>query len=232
MLEAQILVIEDEEPISILVKYNLEKSGFRVHQAFDADEAFKKIEKQKPDIIIMDWMLPQTSGLEIAQELRSSEEYKDIPIIMLTARSQEDDKLKSFDVGIDDYITKPFSPKELIARVKSVLKRTRPNLMEENIRYENLEIDNTKRHALLNGKKLDLTPTEFALVSYMVQFPEKTHSRETLLRKAWQHPEEIEGRAVDVTIRRVRAAFENIQPGAQEMIKTVRGEGYILDKII
>ncbi|HCR85226.1 MAG TPA: DNA-binding response regulator [Alphaproteobacteria bacterium] len=231
MKEAQILLIEDEEPISILVKYNLEKAGFRVHQAFDAEEAYKKIEKQKPDIIILDWMLPQISGIEIAKDLRKSDEYKDIPIIMLTARSQEDDKLRGFDIGIDDYITKPFSPKELVARVKSVLKRTKPNLMEENIKYANIEIDNSKKCALLDGKKLELTPTEFALISFMVQYPERTHSRETLLRKAWHHPDEIEGRAVDVTIRRIRAALENIHPGMQEVIKTVRGEGYILDKL-
>jgi two-component system phosphate regulon response regulator PhoB len=223
-----ILVVEDEEPISLLIKYNLEKEGFNIHQAFDGAEALDKADEIVPDLILLDWMLPEMNGIEVAKEIRSFEFTKKIPIIMLTARSQEEDKLKGFEVGADDYITKPFSPKELVARVKSVLKRTKPEIFETEISFGSLKVDNNRKSILAEGKALDLSPTEYYLMSYMIQKPEKVHSRDRLLRNVWQD-EEVEGRAVDVCIRRLRAALDKVRPGLSDMIKTVRGEGYILE---
>jgi two-component system phosphate regulon response regulator PhoB len=229
MQEPKVLLIEDEEPISILIKYNMEKSGFRVFSAINYNLAIEEISKNIPDLLIVDWMLPEKSGVEIIKEFKTTPSLSHIPVIMLTARSQEADKLKGFELGVDDYLTKPFSPKELIARAKSVLKRANPTLMQQNIFYKNIEIDNAKKLAKIDGKKIELTNTEFYLLSYMVARPEKVHSRENLLNHVWDNPEEIEGRAVDVCIRRIRAALEATSQGMQDVIKTVRGEGYSLE---
>lgn len=229
MQEPNILLVEDEEAIAVLVKYNLEKNGFRVFDVSTVDKAFEKIDDKIPDLIIMDWMLPKQNGIDAIREIKSIESLSHIPIIMLTAKSQEEDKLRGFEVGVDDYITKPFSPKELIARVKSVLKRSNPNIMEENLVYKNITIDNSKKAALLDGKKLDLSHTEYYLLSFLVKNAERVQSRDKILNQVWERPEEIEGRAVDVCIRRVRAALEKAKPGMESAIKTVRGEGYLLE---
>ena len=229
MQEPYILIVEDEEPITILVKYNLEKNGFRVVDANNAESAFGKISQRTPDLIIMDWMLPKQSGIEIVREIKSTESLVHIPIIMLTAKSQEEDKLIGFEAGVDDYITKPFSPKELIARVKSVLKRSNPSVMEENFSYKNLLIDNSKKSAFFDNVKIELSHTEFYLLSFLVKNAERVQSRETLLNRVWSNPEEIEGRAVDVCIRRVRAALGKARAGMEDAIKTIRGEGYLLE---
>ena len=230
MSDPYVLVVEDEEPISVLIKYNLEKEGYRVDQAFDGDQALDFIDKESPDMIILDWMLPEITGIEVAKDIRDLEYTRDIPIIMLTARSQENDKLKGFDSGVDDYMTKPFSPKELIARIKSVLKRTNPSLLEDEIIYDVIKVDNNRKCIFVENQKLDLTPIEFNFISHLVKLPEKVHTRDSLLRKVWHNDENVETRTVDVCVRRVRSILESTKPGLDKYIKTVRGQGYILEK--
>lgn len=230
MTKPFILVVEDEESLSLLVKYNLEKAGFEVSCAFNGDEALDLIDKKIPDLIVLDWMLPEMSGIEVCREIRSLEYTKDVPIIMLTARSQEDDRLKGFNSGADDYMTKPFSPKELIARIKSVLRRSNPNLMGEDISYAGIKVDTTKKNISIKGKRLDLSPLEFNMLYFLVSKPEKVHSRDALIRNVWENSDEVESRVVDVCIRRVRSEIEAVDPELGSIIKTVRGEGYILEK--
>jgi len=226
-----VLIIEDEEPISLLIKYNLEKEGFATLQAFDDEQAFDILEKEVPDLILLDWMLPEMSGIEIAKELRTYDVTKKIPVIMLTAKSAEADKLKGFDNDIDDYITKPFSPKELIARIKTVLKRTSPQLLEAEISYEGIIVDNIRKVITANGIPLKLGPTEYDLLEFLVIKAEKVCSRNKLLLNVWKNNEEVEARAVDVAIRRIRAELEKKCNGKNKLIKSIRGEGYILEKI-
>jgi two-component system phosphate regulon response regulator PhoB len=230
MTKPFILVVEDEEALSVLVKYNLEKAGFDVSCAFSGDEALDLIDKKIPDLIVLDWMLPEMSGIEVCREIRSLEYTKDVPIIMLTARSQEDDRLKGFNSGADDYMTKPFSPKELVARIKSVLRRSNPNLMGEEISYAGIKVDTIKKSISIKGRRLDLSPLEFNMLYYLVSKPEKVHSRDALIRNVWENSDEVESRVVDVCIRRVRSEIEKIEPELESIIKTVRGEGYILEK--
>lgn len=226
----KILVVEDEEPISILIKYNLEKAGFNVSQAFDGEEALEKIEESAPDLIIMDLMMPKMSGYELTAEIRNSEYIKDIPIIMLTARGQETDKLQGFNNGVDDYLTKPFSTKELEARVRAVLKRTSPAVLHNKLSYADITIDSGKKVAFISNKKIELSMKEFNLLSYLVENPEVVHSRDTLLRKIWRDESEVESRVVDTSVRRLRSALEQTIPGSEDLIKTLRGEGYFLSK--
>ena len=230
MTKPFILVVEDEEALSVLVKYNLEKAGFDVACAFSGDEALDLIDKKIPDLIVLDWMLPEMSGIEVCREIRSLEYTKEVPIIMLTARSQEDDRLKGFNSGADDYMTKPFSPKELVARIKSVLRRSNPNLMGEEISYAGIKVDTINKIISVKGRKLDLSPLEFNMLYYLVSKPEKVHSRDALIRNVWENSDEVESRVVDVCIRRVRSEIEKIEPELESIIKTVRGEGYILQK--
>ncbi len=225
-----ILVVEDEEAISVLIKYNLEKSGFAVTQAFDGEEALEKMETFIPDLIIMDLMMPKMNGYELTSEIRKFDLTKDIPIIMLTARGQESDKLQGYEKGVDDYITKPFSIKELEARVRAVLKRSAPTVLQSKISYENIEIDSSKKIALAEGKKIELSMKEFNLLKFLVEHPEIVHSRETLLRKIWKDESEVESRVVDTSIRRLRSALEQTLTGSENFIKTLRGEGYYLSK--
>jgi len=230
MNKPYILVVEDEEALSLLVKYNLEKDGFEVAQAFDGQEALDMVEKRIPDLIVLDWMLPSLSGIEVCRELRSLEYTKALPVIMLTARSQETDKLKGFSSGADDYITKPFSPKELGARIRSVLKRANPALLEAEVSYGGIRADNNRKAIFVGPRRLDLSPLEYNLLHYMLSRPAKVHSRDMLLRNVWEGNDEVEERTVDVCIRRIRAELEVVQPGLEDLIKTVRGEGYILEK--
>lgn len=230
MTKPFILVVEDEEALSVLIKYNLEKAGFDVSCAFSGDEALDLIDKKIPDLIVLDWMLPEMSGIEVCREIRSLEYTKDVPIVMLTARSQEGDRLKGFNSGADDYMTKPFSPKELVARIKSVLRRSNPNLMGEEISYAGIKVDTIKKSISIKGRRLDLSPLEFNMLYYLVSKPEKVHSRDALIRNVWENSDEVESRVVDVCIRRVRSEIEKIEPELESIIKTVRGEGYILEK--
>jgi len=229
-IKPYILVVEDEEALALLIRYNLEKEGFDVKCVSNGDDALDSIEKRIPDLVVLDWMLPEMSGIEVSNELHAMEYTKDVPIIILTARSQESDRLKGFSVGADDYMTKPFSPKELIARIKSVLKRARPALMENELSYNGLKVDNARKCILANDMKLDLSPLEYNFLNFLLSKPERVHSRETLIRNVWGDESSAESRTVDVCVRRLRGEIQRVAPGLENMIKTVRGEGYILEK--
>ncbi len=226
-----ILVVEDEEALALLTRYNLEKEGYEVKCVNSGTAALEAVEERIPDLIVLDWMLPGMNGIEVCQEIRALEYTKDLPVIMLTARSQEADRLKGFITGADDYMTKPFSPKELSARIKSILKRAKPSLLEAEISYGEIKVDNNRKCIFARGHKLALTPLEYALLHYMVSKPEKVYSRDQLLRHVWGENEtNVESRTVDVCIRRIRAELERVAPEIAEMVKTVRGEGYLLEK--
>ncbi len=223
-----ILIVEDEEPISILIQFNLEAAGYETAQAYDGETALEMIDSRTPDLIVLDWMMPKMDGLEVIKDLKQYDETKNIPIIMLTARGEEEDKLKGFNHGADDYLTKPFSPKELVARIKSVLTRAKPQLVAQEISYKIFIVDNRRKAILAAGKSLKLSPTEYDLLEYLIINSEKCCSRDSIIRNVW-NDEEIEGRAVDVSIRRVRSAIEKVSPEAASMLKTVRGKGYIIE---
>ncbi len=225
-----ILVVEDEEALALLIRYNLEKEGYEVRVSQDGSAAIDAVEERIPDLMVLDWMLPEMSGIEVCDYLRKEPSTADIPIIMLTARSQETDRLKGFGTGADDYMTKPFSPKELAARIKSVLKRANPALVNKEASYGGITVDNNRKAINVNGRKLELSPLEYGLLAYLVTKPEKVHSRETLLHNVWGNMGEVESRTVDVCVRRVRAELQKASPGLDDMIKTVRGEGYLLEK--
>jgi two-component system phosphate regulon response regulator PhoB len=230
MQKPYILVVEDEESLALLIRYNLEKEGFEVKCIDNGADALESVYERSPDLIILDWMLPEISGIEVCNEIRFSESTKDIPIIMLTARSQESDKLRGFSSGADDYMSKPFSPKELIARIKSVIRRSKPSLFEEETSYAGIKVDNNKKLITVNGVKLNLSSLEFSLLKFFVTKPEKIHTRESLLKHVWNDTEYSESRTVDVCIRRVRAELAKVAPEFEDLIKTVRGEGYLLEK--
>lgn len=230
MQKPYILIVEDEEAISMLIEYNLNNNGFETQQAFTGKEAIEQIDSRTPDLIILDWMLPEMSGIEVLEDIRQYESTKNIPVIMVTARSEETDKLTGFNSGTDDYMVKPFSPQELIARIKSVLKRSKPELIEKTITYGDLEIDNKKMTISYQGTALKLAPTEYDLLTYLITKAEKCCSREAIIRNVWPDNEEIDGRAVDVTIRRIRKSLSDISAGSENIIKTIRGSGYILEE--
>jgi two-component system phosphate regulon response regulator PhoB len=225
-----ILVVEDEEPIALLVQYNLDKAGYDTRWANTGGKALDEIERKVPDLILMDWMLPEISGIELSRQIRKNELLKNIPIIMLTARGQEEDKIKGFDAGVDDYVIKPFSVKELQARIKTVLRRVSPKLVEKELSYGPLVIDNEKKQILINGSPMEVTHTEYLLLQHFVESPERVFSREQLLTAVWKNDDLSESRTVDVHIRRIRAALGKANPEFENLIKTVRGEGYALQQ--
>lgn len=228
-MNERIIIVEDEPAISELVAVNLRHAGYLVAQAGDATEAMALIQEQKPDLLILDWMLPGTSGIEIAKRLRASESHRLMPILMLTARAQEGDKLQGFEVGVDDYLTKPFSPRELVARVSAVLRRTQltqtQDTPSEEIQIGPLKLDPQTHRVRANETLLELSPTEFKLLFYFMSNPERVMSRSKLLDAVWGEAD-IEERTVDVHIRRLRLALK--PHGADELIQTVRGGGYRL----
>jgi two-component system phosphate regulon response regulator PhoB len=210
-----ILVVEDEAPLVTLLRYNLEGAGFEVSDAPDGEEALISIAERKPDLILLDWMLPLVSGLEVCRQIRRKPETRDIPIIMLTARGEEEDRIRGLDNGADDYITKPFSPSELLARVRAILRRTRPALSTEVLRYDDLTMDIASHRVARGSRQIHLGPTEFRLLRYLLEHPGRVFSREQLLDAVWGHDVYVEPRTVDVHIRR--------------LIRTVRAAGYALD---
>lgn len=230
VLSPDILVVEDEEPISILVQYNLEKAGFDVRLAETGQEALFACQEKAPDLIILDWMLPEKSGIEVLGELRSEDDFASIPVIMLTARGEEHDKLLGLDSGADDYMIKPFSPKELIARVNAVLRRTRPMLSSAELYFEGLKADMNRCVVSFKEQPIHLGPTEFRLLTFFMEHPSKAYTREQLLDHVWGTDVYVEDRTVDVHIRRVRKALAKAEPHLENLIQTVRGKGYMLDK--
>jgi two-component system phosphate regulon response regulator PhoB len=222
-----ILVVEDEAPLVTLLRYNLEGAGFEVADARDGEEALVSIAERKPDLILLDWMLPLVSGLEVCRQIRRKPDLRDIPIIMLTARGEEEDRIRGLDDGADDYVTKPFSPSELLARVRAVLRRTRPALSTEILRYDDLTMDITAHRVSRGNRQIHLGPTEFRLLRYLLEHPRRVFSREQLLDAVWGHDVYVEPRTVDVHIRRLRQALNG--RNEQDLIRTVRAAGYALD---
>jgi two-component system phosphate regulon response regulator PhoB len=225
-MSTSILVVEDEPAIQELLRVNLEDAGFSVHAVADAESAQAQIRTALPDLILLDWMLPGQSGLAFARTLRGDARTRELPIIMVTARSDEADRVAGLEVWVDDYVTKPFSPRELKARIKSVLRRRAPESAQESLRVGTLELDPVTHRATAGGIPLALGPTEFRLLKFLMARPERVHSRTQLLDQVWGDHVYIEERTVDVHIRRLRVALE--PAGHEQMIETVRGSGYRL----
>lgn len=223
-MSANILVVEDEPAIQELIAANLQHAGHRVLRAYDAEEAIRLVRETLPDVVLLDWMLPGMSGIQFARRLRSEERTRDLPIIMLTARSEEHDKIAGLEAGADDYLTKPFSPRELLARIKAVLRRRAPQMTEDLIEIEGLRLDPVTHRIFGDGQPLDLGPTEFRLLHFFMTHTERVHSRTQLLDQVWGDHVFVEERTVDVHIRRLRAALEG--SGHDWLIQTVRGSGY------
>jgi two-component system phosphate regulon response regulator PhoB len=225
-MKANVLIVEDESPILELLALNISQAGYNPLRDISAEHAEKLINEALHDIILLDWMLPGMSGIDFAKKLRSNTLTKTIPIIMLTARSEELDKVKGLEVGADDYITKPFSPRELNARIKAVLRRKAPELTEDLLKINGLELNPVSHRVSGNNKPLEMGPTEFRLLHFFMSNPERVYSRSQLLDKVWGSQIFIEDRTVDVHIRRLRNILTQSQH--EGLIQTVRGSGYRL----
>lgn len=225
-MPANILLVEDEPAIQELIAANLMRAGHTVVRAGDAEMAQRIVRDALPDLILLDWMLPGTSGIELARRLRAEERTRGIPLIMLTARSEEQDKVMGLETGADDYITKPFSPRELAARIKAVLRRRAPQATEDSVEVMGLRLDPTTHRVQAGEETVSLGPTEFRLLHFLMTHPERVHSRAQLLDQVWGDHVFVEERTVDVHIRRLRCALE---PSKHDrLIQTVRGSGYRL----
>ena len=223
-----ILVVEDESALVTLLRYNLEREGFRVAEACDGEEALLAAREQKPDLVLLDWMLPLLSGLEVCRQMRRMPETRSVPIIMLTARGEEGDKLRGLDSGADDYVTKPFSPSELVARIRAALRRSRPTTNGESLQFEDLTMDLAAHRVRRRGRDIHLGPTEFRLLRYLLEHQGRVFSREQLLDMVWGQDVYVEPRTVDVHIRRLRKAIN--ASDETDLIRTVRSAGYSLDR--
>ena len=222
-----ILVIEDEDALSTLLQYNLQKEGYEVAVAPDGEEGLMLAEERLPDLVILDWMLPKVSGIEVCRRLRGRAESRNLPIIMLTARGEETDRVRGLDTGADDYMTKPFSMTELTARIRAVLRRIRPGLADDRVGHGDIVIDRVAHRVKRDGKEIHLGPTEFRLLDYFMQHPGRVFSREQLLDAVWGSDVYVEARTVDVHVGRLRKAL-NVE-GTVNPIRTVRSAGYSLD---
>ena len=227
-MAANILIVEDEESILELIAINLHQAGFNHIRSLNAEYAENLIREALPDLIILDWMLPGMSGVEFAKRVRGNPNTKNIPIIMLTAKSDESNKLKGLDTGADDYMTKPFSPKELIARIKAVLRRKSPELVDEPISIQGFPLDPNKHLLQYNKKTITIGPTEFKLLNFFMKNPDRVFSRNQILDKIWGNKSDIDDRTVDVHIKRLRDTLKI--SGQESLIKTIRGIGYRLSK--
>lgn len=223
-MTANILIVEDEPAIQELLAFNVAQCGFRAIQALDVVSAMTQITRALPDLVLLDWMLPDTTGVEFARRLRADQRTRNIPIIMLTARSEERDKVMGLESGADDYITKPFSPRELMARIRAVLRRRMPEISEETVSFAGLELSPTTHRVTAKGIILDLGPTEFRILHYFMTHAERVYSRTQLLDQVWGDHVFVEERTVDVHIRRLRQALE--PSGLDSLVQTVRGSGY------
>lgn len=223
-----VLIVEDEPGIAEMLRYNLAAAGFDAGIATDGDEALVTIAERLPDLVLLDWMLPGTSGIEVCRQLRRKRETRSIPVIMLTARGEEADRVRGLDGGADDYVTKPFSPSELVARVRAVMRRARPATDAEHLTFADIVLDLTTYRVQRGGRSLHLGPTEFRLLRHFMEHPGRVYSREQLLDAVWGHNVYVESRTVDVHIRRLRLALN--EGGAPDLIRTVRSAGYALDE--
>lgn len=224
----QVLIVEDEAALTTLLQYNLEKEGYRVMTTADGEEAMMLVDEQQPDLVLLDWMLPQVSGIELCRRFRGRSETRNIPIIMLTARGEEADRVRGLDTGADDYITKPFSMTELLARVRAVLRRIRPALTDDIVTFGDVAVDRAAHRVRRGDREIHLGPTEFRLLDHLIQHPGRVFSREQLLDAVWGSDVYVEARTVDVHVGRLRKALNN--PGEQDPIRTVRSAGYALDE--
>jgi two-component system, OmpR family, phosphate regulon response regulator PhoB len=226
-MTARILIIEDEEPLTLLLRYNLEAEGYAVESAVRGDEADLKLKESTPDLAVIDWMIPGLSGIELIRRLRARPETQALPIIMLTARGEETERVRGLATGADDYIVKPFSVPELLARVKGLLRRASPERLATILTYGDIELDREKRRVARSGRPIDLGPTEYRLLEFFLEHPGRVFSREQLLDSVWGRDIYIDERTVDVHIGRLRKL---LNPGReQDPIRTVRGAGYALD---
>ncbi len=223
-----VLIVEDEAPLVALLRYNLEREGFAVCEAADGEEALLRIAERKPDAVLLDWMLPLVSGIEVCRQIRRAAPTRTMPVIMLTARTEEADRVRGLDSGADDYVVKPFSPSELVARLRAVIRRAQPNAAEEVLKYADLAMDLAAHRVSRGGRAIHLGPTEFRLLRHFLQYPGRVFSREQLLDRVWGEDAELEMRTVDVHIRRLRKALNT--GGGPDLLRTVRSVGYALDR--
>ncbi len=221
-----ILIAEDEAPIATLLKYNLEKEGFTVITAVDGEHALRLVHSEHPDVVLLDWMMPVLSGVDVCRRLRGDAKTRSLPILMITARGEESDRIQGLDTGADDYITKPFSPAEVIARIKAVLRRAQPDREGSIIKRGDIEMDIASHKVRRNNQEIHLGPTEYRLLRYFMENPSKVFSREHLLDAIWGNDVYVEVRTVDVHIRRLRKALND---AGHDPIRTVRSAGYGLE---
>lgn len=227
MTKGRILLVEDDSALAELLVYNLKREDFEVAHTADGEEAMLLAQENPPDLVLLDWMIEGISGIEVCRRLRRHPDTANVPIIMLTARGEEADRIRGLETGADDYITKPFSPRELVARVGAVLRRVRPALAGEQLAYGDLEMDIVAHKVRRGGESIALGPTEFRLLRHFLEHPGRVFSRERLLDSVWGHDSDIEPRTVDVHIRRLRKAVN--AGGRSDIIRTVRSAGYALD---
>lgn len=227
--KTKILIVEDEVAIVTLLRYNLEKEGFAVVSTGNGEEAVNLVKEHRPDIVVLDWMLPGMTGVEICKQIRWNQDIKNTPVIMLSARGEEGDRIRGLDSGADDYMVKPFSPPELISRIRAVFRRIRPSLSERSLEFAGIVMDLTTHKTLRDGSEVHLSPTEFSLLKYLMEHPGRVFSREQLLDSVWGHDIYVELRTVDVHIRRLRKAlnYDGKQP---DLVRTVRSAGYALEE--
>ena len=229
MTSPKLLLVEDDESLAELLEYRFAKEGYRVRVTADGDEALALADEDAPDLVILDWMIEGTSGIEVLRRLRRGRGTEHVPIIMLTARGAEDDRIRGLDTGADDYIMKPFSPRELLARVSAVLRRVRPALAGETIEVGDMRLDPVAHRVERDGLELKLGPTEYRLLAFFMEHPRRVFSRSQLLDAVWGNGSEVEERTVDVHIRRLRKAIE--VGAARDPIRTVRSAGYALEPV-
>jgi len=222
-----LLLVEDDKALAELLIWHFEREEFKVLRTGDGEEALLLADESPPDVIILDWMIEGVSGLEVCRRLRRKPHTANVPIIMLTARGEEGDRIRGLETGADDYVTKPFSPRELMARVGAVLRRVRPALAGEKLSYADLEMDVAAHKVLRSGRVVQLGPTEFRLLRHFLENPSRVFSRERLLDRIWSHDPDIDLRTVDVHVRRLRKALND--GGMPDLIRTVRSAGYSLD---
>ncbi|MBW8296886.1 phosphate regulon transcriptional regulator PhoB [Sphingopyxis sp.] len=227
MPQPDLLLIEDDEAIAELIVWHFAREGFSVRQTPDGEQALVLVEERVPDIVLLDWMIESLPGIEVCRRLRRNPKSANVPIIMLTARGEEEDRIRGLETGADDYVTKPFSPRELVARVSAVLRRLRPALAGELLTYADIELDSVAHKVIRGGQTVAMGPTEFRLLRHFMEHPGRVFSRGQLLDSVWGQDSDIELRTVDVHIRRLRKAIN--LPGTTDIIRTVRSAGYALD---
>jgi two-component system phosphate regulon response regulator PhoB len=224
---AKILIVEDEEPLTLLLRYNLEAEGYEVDAVARGDEAETRLKEAAPDLVVLDWMLPGISGIELCRRLRARAETKDLPVIMLTARGEESERVRGLATGADDYVVKPFSVPELLARVRALLRRAKPERVAETLSVGEIELDRVRRRVLRGGRDIDLGPTEYRLLEFLMERPGRVFTREQLLDGVWGSDVYIDERTVDVHVGRLRKALNRAHE--TDPIRTVRGSGYSID---